>query len=93
MRPRRDISRGTATAWWFTLAAGVAVLVVVWALLEALRRAVLRIDERVTAVWTVGKHLAQNTQAGHLITTTKTRAADLAAEAERQRAALEEGRR
>lgn len=70
--------RETATAWWTTLAAGLVVAVVVWGLLEWLRRSVNDVDEAVDEVWTAGKRLAQNTQAAHLLETTARRAGELA---------------
>ena len=80
---RRERARETERAWALTLLGGLGVLLAVWALLHALLRGVLRIDERVTAVWTLGKQLAQNTQAAHLLNTTRDRAAALADEVER----------
>ena len=67
-------------AWWATLAAGLVVAGVVWLLLERLRRSVLLVEERVEALWTQGKRVAQNTQAAQLLGTTTTRGAELAAE-------------
>ena len=72
------MNRETVTAWWATLAAGLVVAVVVWGLLEWLRRSVKDVDEAVDEVWTAGKRLAQNTQAIHLLETTGRRAAELA---------------
>lgn len=65
------------TAWWVSLGAGLVVAVVVWALLEALRRTVNEVDRAVTDVWTMGKRVAQNTQTTHLLETTKARGGDL----------------
>ena len=70
-------------SWWLTLGVGAVVLVVVWALLEVLRRTVNQVDERVTAVWTMGKRLAQNTQTTHLLQATKARGGELLEELER----------
>lgn len=67
-------------AWWATLGAALLVVLVAWALLEALRRTVRDLDSAVTQVWTMGKRLAQNTQATHLLATTKLRGAQLAEE-------------
>ncbi len=69
-------------AWWASLAGGLVVLVAVWVLLEWLRRTVEHVDERVAAVWTMGKRVARNTQAAHLLETTKERGVELAAEIE-----------
>lgn len=88
-RRRRDLSPETARAWYLTLLAGLAVALVVTLLLERLRRAVAEVEETVERLWTSGKHLAQNTQAAHLLSTTVTRTADLADEVESQRRAVE----
>ncbi len=74
------LSNGVELAWALGLAAGLVVAVVVWVLLEVLRRTVLQVDEGVTAVWTSGKRLAQNTQTTHLLVTTKARGLDLLSE-------------
>jgi hypothetical protein len=67
----------TARRWRASLVGGVVVLGAVWALLEALRRAVLDLETAVDRVWTSGKRLAQNTQAAHLLVTTRTRTAQV----------------
>jgi len=72
-------------AWWITLAVGLVVALVVWALLELLRRTVNRIDAGVSKLWESGKLVAQNTQTTHLLGTTAARGADLAEEVERHR--------
>lgn len=71
------LSDGVETAWWAALAAGFVVLLVVWWLLEWLRRVVLAVDEGVTAVWTMGKRVAQNTATTHTLLTTKARGVEL----------------
>ena len=71
------LSDGVVIAWWVALAVGLVVAVVVWALLEVLRRTVLQVEEGVTAVWTMGKRVAQNTQTTYLLQTTKARGVDL----------------
>lgn len=73
------------TLWWITLGVGLVVALLVWLLLEALRRTVNDVDRSVNEVWTAGKKLAQNTQTAHLLNTTKARGGELAAELERQR--------
>jgi type II secretory pathway component PulF len=65
------------TLWWITLAVGLVVAVVVWILLERLRRAVNRVDEGVTVLWTMGKRVAQNTSTTYLLNTTKERGVEL----------------
>ena len=77
------------TAWWITLAVGLVVALVVWALLEMLRRTVNEIDARVSEVWTMGKRVAQNTQTSHLLGTTKERGVDLLEELEHHRTPAE----
>jgi len=74
------------TLWWITLGVGLVVALLVWFLLEWLRRTVVRIDRAVEDVWTAGKMLAQNTQATHLLDTTKQRGGELVEELERHRA-------
>ena len=73
--------------WWMTLGAGLVVAVVVWALLEALRRTVKQVERSVDDVWSMGKRLAQNTQTTHLLDTTKARGGDLFDEVEQHRGA------
>jgi len=73
--------------WWITLGAGLVVALVVWFLLERLRRAVNEVADAVDAVWTMGKRLAQNTSTTYLLGTTKERGADLVEELEEHRAA------
>ncbi len=76
----------TQTAWWITLAVGLVVAHVVWALLEALRRTVNEVDRAVSEVWTMGKRVAQNTQTSHLLSTTRSRGVDLLEELNEHRA-------
>ncbi|WP_147281142.1 hypothetical protein [Gaiella occulta] len=83
------LSAGVTAAWWVALGVLLVVALVVWALLEVLRRAVLDVDESVTAVWTMGKRVAQNTQTTYLFGTTKARGVDLLEELQRH-AALRE---
>jgi hypothetical protein len=75
------------TLWWITLGVGLVVALVVWGLLEALRRAVLEVDRAVDDVWTMGKRLAQNTATSHLLATTKARGGELLEELEEHRRA------
>ena len=72
--------------WWVTLAVGLVVAVVVWILLERLRRAVEQVDRDVSDVWTMGKRVAQNTSTTYLLQTTKARGVELAEELEQHRA-------
>lgn len=70
MKKRRDPNR---RAWSVTLAGGFVVLLAVWGLLETLRRTVADVESAVDRVWTVGKQVAQQTQAGHLLADTRMR--------------------
>jgi type II secretory pathway component PulF len=72
--------------WWITLAVGLIVAVVVWVLLERLRRAVAQVDRDVSDVWTMGKRVAQNTSTTYLLQTTKARGVELAEELDHHRA-------
>ena len=80
-RTRSEPSAQTLAAWRLTLGIGAVVALVVCALLEWLRRTVNHVDEAVDDVWTAGQRLAQNTQALHMLQTTRARSADLADEA------------
>lgn len=73
------------TAWWITLGGALIVVLVVWALLEQLRRTVNKVDESVDAVWEMGKRLAQNTQTAHLLQGANARAGELLEELEQHR--------
>jgi type II secretory pathway component PulF len=73
------------TAWWITLAVGLVVALVVWGLLEALRRTVNEVERGVDELWTMGKRVAQNTATSHTLGTTKERGAELLEELERHR--------
>lgn len=77
------LSNTVEAAWWISLGAGLVVALVVWGLLEWLRRTVNAVDEAVTEVWTMGKRVAGNTQTTHLLQTTKARGVDLLEEVER----------
>ena len=74
------------TAWAATLGVGLVVALVVWGLLEALRRTVLEVERAVDDVWTMGKRLAQNTATTHTLLTTKERGGELLEELEQHRA-------
>jgi hypothetical protein len=75
------------TAWWITLAVGLVVALVVWGLLEMLRRTVNQIDAGVSELWDMGKRVARNTQTTHLLGTTVARGTELVEEVERHRQA------
>ena len=74
------------TLWAVTLGVGLVVALVVWGLLETLRRAVLEVERSVDDVWTMGKRLAQNTATSHMLLTTNERGGDLLEELEEHRA-------
>ncbi|WP_157936798.1 hypothetical protein [Geodermatophilus chilensis] len=63
--------------WLVTLAGGGVAVLAVAGLLETLRRSVADVDAAVDRVWTAGKLVAQNTQAGHLLRETTARTAAL----------------
>jgi ABC-type protease/lipase transport system fused ATPase/permease subunit len=73
------------TLWWVTLGVGLVVALVVWGLLEALRRTVLEVERAVDDVWTMGKRVAQNTATSHLLATTQERGGELLEELEPHR--------
>ena len=75
--------------WWITLAVGLVVALVVWGLLEALRRTVLEVERAVDDVWTMGKRVAQNTATSHLLGTTLERGRELLQELEHHKAVAE----
>lgn len=75
--------------WWITLGIGLVVALVVWALLELLRRSVLEVERSVDELWTMGKQLAQNTATSHVLETTTQRGAELLDEVGRHRGTAE----
>ena len=79
------------TAWWITLAIGLVVALVVWALLELLRRTVNEVERGVQDVWTMGKRVAQNTATTHTLLVTKARTDDLLEELHQHAAAAPRG--
>ncbi len=83
------LSSGVETAWWAALGVGLVVALVVWALLEVLRRTVHEVRRGVDDVLLMGGRLAQNTWTVQLLETTKARAIDLLEELQRQGARAE----
>lgn len=79
------------TAWWVTLAIGLVVALVVWGLLEMLRRTVAEVERSVNDVWTMGKRLAQNTATTHTLGATADRGGELLDELQRHAAAQRGG--
>lgn len=84
-RPAPALDPADAARWRASLVIGLVVALVVWGLLEALRRAAVDVDHAVDDVWTAGKRLAQNTQAAHLLTGTRDGGVALLEELERHR--------
>lgn len=83
--PARSLDPADAARWRASLVIGLVVALVVWGLLEALRRAAVDVDHAVDDVWTAGKRLAQNTQTAHLLTGTRDGGVALLEELERHR--------
>jgi type II secretory pathway component PulF len=79
------------TAWWITLAVGLVVALVVWGLLEVLRRTVNDVERGVLEIWTMGKRVAQNTATTHTLAVTKERGVELLEELQQHAAAAERG--
>ena len=73
---------GAQIACWVALGVGLVVAVVVWTLLEILRRTVDRVRQGVDDVLTIGGRLAQNTWTVQLLQTTKQHGAALLEEVE-----------
>lgn len=59
------------SAWVATLVAGFVVLLVVIALLEGLRRAVLALNEDIWTTWVSGKAVVKNTAMTYLLKNTR----------------------
>jgi hypothetical protein len=83
------LTSAAETAWWVTLGVGLVVALVVWALLEVLRRTVNEVDRAVDGVWTMGKRVAQNTATTHMLASTKELGVELLEEVERHGALAE----
>ena len=73
------------TAWLATLGVGLVVALVVWGLLEQVRRTVRAVERAVNDVWTMGKRVAGNTSTTYLLGTTKERGVELLEELEHHR--------
>lgn len=86
------LSSATEVAWWISLAVGLVVALVVWTLLELLRREVVRIDRNVGSLWTMGKRLAQNTATTHMLGGTKELGVELLEEVGRHGELAKEGK-
>ena len=77
------LASSVETAWWVSLAVGLVVALVVWFLLEWLRRTVKEVDRAVDDVWTMGKRVAQNTATTHMLLGTKELGVELLEEVKR----------
>jgi len=77
------LSNAVETAWWVSLAVGLVVALVVWFLLEWLRRTVNEVNRAVDELWTMGKRVAQNTSTTYMLTGTKELGLDLLKEVKR----------
>ncbi len=71
------LSDGVVAAWSVALAVGLVVAIVVWALLEVLRRSVDELRQGVDDLLGHGGRLAQNTWTVALFEQTKARAGEL----------------
>jgi len=68
------------SSWLYTLIAGVVVLLVVIALLEGLRRAVLKLNEDIWQTWVNGKAVVKNTAMTYLLKNTRDSGEELVEE-------------
>ena len=68
------------TAWSLTLVVGLVVLLVVLALLERLRKAVIVVEKNASAAWESGRAVEGNTIMTFLLKSTRERGAELAEE-------------
>ncbi|HVF78380.1 MAG TPA: hypothetical protein VNA28_08780 [Solirubrobacteraceae bacterium] len=67
-------------AWVITLIAGFVVLLVVIALLEGLRRAVVRLNDDIWSTWVNGKAVVKNTATTYQLKNTRDAGEKLADE-------------
>jgi uncharacterized membrane protein YdcZ (DUF606 family) len=65
------------SAWAISLVVGVVVLLVVIALLEGLRRAVLALDKNLWSTWVNGKAVVRHTGTTYLLKNTRNSAEEL----------------
>jgi uncharacterized protein HemY len=77
------LASSVETAWWVSLAIGLVVALVVWFLLEWLRRTVNEVNRAVEDVWVMGKRVAQNTATTHMFGGTKELGVELLEEVKR----------
>ena len=77
------LASSVETAWWVSLAVGLVVALVVWFLLEWLRRTVKEVHRAVDDVWIMGKRVAQNTATTHMLVGTRELGVELLEEVKR----------
>jgi hypothetical protein len=77
-------------AWWASLAVGLVVALVVWFLLEWLRRTVNEVERAVDDVWVMGKRVAQNTSTTYMLGGTRELGVELLEEVKRHGELAEE---
>lgn len=65
------------TAWFLTLAAGLVVLLVVLALLEGLRRAVVGLEGHLWTTWVTGKEVVRHSATTYLLKNTRASGEEL----------------
>jgi hypothetical protein len=65
------------SSWWITLAAGFVVLLVVIALLEGLRRAVVALNADIWNTWVNGKAVVKNTAMTYQLKNTRDSGGEL----------------
>jgi hypothetical protein len=68
------------SAWLYTLLAAVVVLLVVIALLEGLRRAVVKLNNDLWTTWVSGKAVVKNTATSYQLKNTRDSGNDLVEE-------------
>jgi len=68
------------SAWVITLAVGFVVLLVVIALLEGLRRAVVALNDDIWGTWVNGKAVVKNTAMTYLLKNTRDSSEELVEE-------------
>lgn len=73
------------SAWAITLGAGVVVLLVVIALLEMLRRTVIKLNDDIWQTWLSGKAVVKNTAMTYLLKNTRDSGGELVAELDNHR--------
>lgn len=68
------------SAWVISLVVGVVVLLVVIALLEGLRRAVIKLNDDLWTTWVTGKAVVKNTAMTYLLKNTRDSGDELVGE-------------